>query len=1041
MRFLNRSRFLSGIITFIFAGLFLNSGMISANAANDISVTMPTGDFYSETGSETVEEIKLSEEEYNELVGSNFRRARVRNASSGTSYYYNQLSSNDKLFYDALLSMARADKDAVSGFSFNGISSGNISLVYEGTKYLNDVDISSVRNALNFDHPEELEGMLHLPAHVVISSSSGGTVRYAYYCFFRRGSDYTGSQIAAMEDELQNALSNTYSSIALSGSDVDKELAIHDALIKKIEYDHECADNNSVYDVAHTAYGALVDGSAVCDGYSKAFKMLLQKAGIESHVVAGFGNGGGHAWSVVKLDSDYYEVDVTWDDQEKYSSALYYNMLSHDYFNRTTEDFKSHQFNVPGFKTNTTTHVRNEKYLGYLEPPVANGTAKSYANVKKVYKVTFEGVIDGAKVSTTYSDTYTYEGKIVKMPTSVSLTGYTFGGWYTQKSGGTVIDKNTVLTGPTTAYAHWISKNVKVTFDANGGTSTPDPVTIAGGTAIGTLPTTSRTGYDFDGWYDAKTGGNKVTTTTKINSDMTLYAHWTAKTVTVTLNDGSSTADTITVKYNGKYEGLPTSRTKTGYTFGGWYLESSYKTLITASSVVGNANNHTLYAKWTAINYTVTFDANGGTPTPDPVSITYGTAIGTLPSVSMYGYDFAGWYDAKSGGNKVTSSTKIYSNMTLYAHWTAKTVTVTLNDGSSTSDTITVKYNGKYEGLPTSRTRTGYTFGGWYLESTYKTLITASSVVGNANNHTLYAKWTAINYTVSFDANGGTPTPDPVSVTYGTAIGTLPSVSMYGYDFDGWYDAKTSGNKVTSSTKIYSNMTLYAHWTAKSITVTLDDGSSTSDTITVKYNGKYEGLPTSRTRTGYIFGGWYLESSYKTLITANSVVGNANNHTLYAQWKIATVTVAFHAEGTDKPYEELSAHFGDSFASVMKERGVPTLDGYDFAGWFTASEGGDEVTKEDIISSTDIQNLYAQWTPLPDPVEEETPGENDPPGSGSETPGDESETPGSETPGSGSETPGDESETPGIETPGSGSETPGDEIETPGSGSETPGSG
>ncbi len=92
-----------------------------------------------------------------------------------------------------------------------------------------------------------------------------------------------------------------YSGVTLTGDDAKDELIIHDALIKYVEYDDECANKNIAYDVAHTAYGALVDGSAVCDGYATAFKMLLNKAGIDSEVVSGLGNGGGHAWNVVRI--------------------------------------------------------------------------------------------------------------------------------------------------------------------------------------------------------------------------------------------------------------------------------------------------------------------------------------------------------------------------------------------------------------------------------------------------------------------------------------------------------------------------------------------------------------------------------------------------------------------------------------------------------------------------------------------------------------------------------------------------------------------
>jgi DNA-binding LacI/PurR family transcriptional regulator len=81
-----------------------------------------------------------------------------------------------------------------------------------------------------------------------------------------------------MESELQSKLDSFYAGLTLTGDDADKELIIHDALVDAIVYDHGCAEANSIFDVAHTAYGAFVKQRAVCDGYSKAFKMLLSEA-------------------------------------------------------------------------------------------------------------------------------------------------------------------------------------------------------------------------------------------------------------------------------------------------------------------------------------------------------------------------------------------------------------------------------------------------------------------------------------------------------------------------------------------------------------------------------------------------------------------------------------------------------------------------------------------------------------------------------------------------------------------------------------------
>ena len=101
-------------------------------------------------------------------------------------------------------------------------------------------------------------------------------------------------------------------------SEFEKEKYIHDALAAKISY----ADGENAYD----AYGALVNGVCVCEGYAEAFQYLLQQAGIQSFLVKGTGNGGPHKWNYVRIDGKYYQVDLTWDDQGDFAYYSYFNM-------------------------------------------------------------------------------------------------------------------------------------------------------------------------------------------------------------------------------------------------------------------------------------------------------------------------------------------------------------------------------------------------------------------------------------------------------------------------------------------------------------------------------------------------------------------------------------------------------------------------------------------------------------------------------------------------------------------------------------------
>ena len=133
------------------------------------------------------------------------------------------------------------------------------------------------------------------------------------------------------------------------------------------------------------------------------------------------------------------------------------------------------------------------------------------------------GKIGTAKVATT---TVTKDVKIGKLAKTPKRTGYAFKGWYTKKSGGTKITTNTKVKKKVTYYAQW-AKAYTLTFDANGGTLTPKSKKVGNKLSYGTLPTPKRSGYTFNGWYTAKTGGKQVSTTTKMSAkNVKIYAQW-----------------------------------------------------------------------------------------------------------------------------------------------------------------------------------------------------------------------------------------------------------------------------------------------------------------------------------------------------------------------------------------------------------------------------------------------------------------------------------------------------------------------------------
>lgn len=135
-----------------------------------------------------------------------------------------------------------------------------------------------------------------------------------------------------MAKRLYNVVKEIMGSVVKPGmSDYEKELAIHDYLVTHCYYS-ENADQNPGSEI-YRAYGALVNGNAVCNGYAEAYQLLLSCAGVECKFVTGSADGIDHAWNLVQIDGQWYHVDATWDDPKPDLGKE----CVHPYFNVTDE--------------------------------------------------------------------------------------------------------------------------------------------------------------------------------------------------------------------------------------------------------------------------------------------------------------------------------------------------------------------------------------------------------------------------------------------------------------------------------------------------------------------------------------------------------------------------------------------------------------------------------------------------------------------------------------------------------------------------------
>ena len=168
--------------------------------------------------------------------------------------------------------------------------------------------------------------------------------------------------------------------IISADSDYTKAKKLHNTLIGWVEYDHKTAEENSANSLSHTAYNAIVNHSAVCDGYARAYQYLLYKVGILSHIITGYGQSGAlpenHAWNMVWLDGKPYYTDVTWDDMQTQNGA---NIgISYRYFNINDDILKrDHCINKKIDHNNGNTILDVD--LGY-ELPVCTSTDNWYYN-------------------------------------------------------------------------------------------------------------------------------------------------------------------------------------------------------------------------------------------------------------------------------------------------------------------------------------------------------------------------------------------------------------------------------------------------------------------------------------------------------------------------------------------------------------------------------------------------------------------------------------------------------------------------------------
>ena len=353
--------------------------------------------------------------------------------------------------------------------------------------------------------------------------------------------------------------------------------------------------------------------------------------------------------------------------------------------------------------------------------------------------------------------------------------------------------------------------------------------------------------------------------------------------------------------------------------------------------------------------YTITFDTQEGSSVVAQ-QIEQGQQVQQPTNPTRLGYTFAGWYrDAQCTMSWNFAQDLVSNNLTLYAKWSQIfTVSFNAQGGSPTPAQQQVEGGQLAQQPSTNPTRNGYVFGGWYKEAVCTTPWNfAADVV--PYSIILYAQWIPL-FTVSFDAQGGSPSLTTQTVQEGQ-LAQQPAVpTRASYTFAGWYTNVAYTTAWSFATDVITaNTTLYAKWVSNSatiFTVTFNSQSGSAVSSQQVEQGGNAAQPGNPVREGLTFGGWFKDQACTQAWDFLTEVVNANT-TLYALWQCM---VLFNPNGGSAVPAQLVNVGGTASAPT-----APKHSNYNFVGWYT-----DLCLATPYSFGSAVQGnitLYAKWTP------------------------------------------------------------------------------
>ena len=342
----------------------------------------------------------------------------------------------------------------------------------------------------------------------------------------------------------------------------------------------------------------------------------------------------------------------------------------------------------------------------------------------------------------------------------------------------------------------------------------------------------------------------KVTTA----ENHTLYAYWMQNIYDVSFdaNGGKEAYEPKKVRHGDVYGTFPLTPTRTGYEFAGWYTEKDGGAKVELGDVV--TSSHTLYAHWTANKYTVKFDANEGTVTPETMKVTYGCLYGELPTPTRKGYTFVGWFTNSNGGTQVKADAEVTTaaDRTLHAHWTQNIYTVTIKDDKDGKviETQQIPEGGLAKKPAKEPVREGYTFIGWQANGAAWDF--DQNVVERDTE--IIALWEKVVIAPDVAIEGGTSfivgrATENAMVTIGHNVPGFGVANLAYVDVDGKklnekdYDAKTGSIKLNVHTAYLNTLSVGEHTLTAHLKGDGYDGQKVSAKLTISPVPDASGLP------------------------------------------------------------------------------------------------------------------------------------------------------------------------------------------------------